>query len=186
MYENRYILTKKLYTQYCSKTFATMNKRMRILAFSIAAGFTVATALVFWFTRIKWLTIVLGVCMLYFYFMGICGYRFSEWINFRRMQDEQGKVLVHLMKFCADQVNVQVNQTKFTFKYSSITKAYETEDLLILIIGAKGMIEHGQVVFKNGFTDKGEDTVENFKKFINQKAKKMIFENKEATEEVTE
>ena len=159
-YENKYILTKKLYRQYCGKTFVAMYKRNRILAFCLAAGFTIATVLVFLFTSIKWLTILLGVFAAYFYMMGFCGYHFSEWLNYRRMQEEQGDVLVHIFKFCADQVHVQVNQTKYTFKYSSITKAYETEDLLILIIGAKGM---------------EDTTLQSFKEFINQKAKKPIF-----------
>lgn len=175
-FENKYILTKKLYRQYCSKTFVTMYKRNRILAFCLAVGFTIAAVIVFIFTRIKWLTIFLGILAAYFYMMGICGYHFSEWLNYRRMQEEQGDVLVHILKFCSDQVHVQVNQTKYTFKYSSITKAYETEDLFILIIGAKGMIEHGQVVFKNGFAEKNDTTLQSFKEFVNQKAKKPIFD----------
>lgn len=174
-FENRFILTKKLYGEYCTKTFVSMHKKNRALAFGLAGGFGILTTLCMIFLPFK-LLIAIGITLtIYFLYMGIWGYHFSEWIQFRKMQDEQGDVLLHQVRFCSDQIYVKLNQTSLTFKYSSITKAYETEHLLILIIGIQGMVEHGQIIFKEGFLNQEEDTVKQWKAFINEKTKREIF-----------
>ena len=192
-FENKYILTKKLYRQYCRHTFQKMNYSTRRLCFILMGVSMVLTVVEFIFLRWVWLTTVLGCFDLYFLFMGICGYHYSEWMNYRDMQQNFGEVLVHIVRFCSDQIQVKVNTTSLTMKYSSIIKAYETEDLIILIIGTRGMVEHGQVVYKKGFfvsdgdklekvetpdeqlEEQNEQTLLEFKKFINTKAKKIIF-----------
>ena len=101
------------------------------------------------------------------------GYAFREWLQYRELQDLHGKAIVNLVRFNSDQVQVTVNKTKLAFKYSTIVRAYESEELLILILGKKGMLEHGQPLYKNGFTDK--IPLEEFKRFINEKTAKDIF-----------
>lgn len=57
---------------------------------------------------------------------------------------------------------------------SSISKAYETEDGYILILGKRGMAEHGQILFKQGFLNNAD--MDEFKRFINKKTKNTIFD----------
>ena len=90
------------------------------------------------------------------------------------MQDEHGQVIVMIVKFLSDNVNVKVNKTSFSFKYTTIEKAYETDDEIILILKTAGMIEHGQVLFKKGF--KPESELIGFKEYINRRSGKKIFD----------
>lgn len=173
-YENRFILTKKLHHQYCKMTYRTMNKRMQILAAVLAVIMYVLCAVLFFYLRMPKVCLVFLGFGIYFTIMIFYGYKFSEWINFRKMRDEYGPAITMVLHFQQDKVSVRVNEKSFAFKYSSISKAYETEDSYILILGKKGMVEHGQVIFKQGFTHDA-DIVE-FKKFINKKAKETVFD----------
>ena len=120
------------------------------------------------------ITSILATLGLYFFFMIFFGYSFRCWVDYRRMQDEHGQVIVMIVKFMSDNVDVKVNKTGFSFKYSTIEKAYETDDEVILILKAPGMIEHGQVLFKKGF--KPESELIGFKEYINRRSGKKIFE----------
>lgn len=120
------------------------------------------------------ITSVFATLGLYFVFMIFFGYSFRCWVDYRRMQDEHGQVIVMIVKFLSDNVNVKVNKTVFSFKYSTIEKAYETDDEIILILKTAGMIEHGQVLFKKGF--KPESELIGFKQYINRRSGKMIFD----------
>lgn len=173
-YENRFILTKKLHHQYCRLTYRTMNKRMQILSAALAAVMYALSVAAFFYLRMPRLCLTSFAFGIYFTLMIFWGYRFSEWINFRKMKDEYGPAITMVLQFQQDKVSVRVNEKSFAFKYSSITKAYETEDTYILIIGKRGMVEHGQVIFKQGFS---RDTdVDEFKSFLNKKAKETIFD----------
>ena len=97
------------------------------------------------------------------------GYTFRQWIDYRRLTDEHGDVLVTIVSFFSDRVKVKVNKTELYFKYSTIDSAYETEDSIILLLKAPGMTAHGQLLFKPAFKEEGG--VEGFKKFLNQKKK---------------
>ena len=77
------------------------------------------------------------------------------------------------MDFMPVQIFVKVGSSSFSFKYETIQKVYETEDIFILILKTKGMIEHGQIVFKNGFGE-GVD-IQEFKRFLNDKSGKELF-----------
>ena len=173
-YENRFILTKKLHHQYCKVTYRTMNKRMQVLSAVLAAVMYVLCAAAFFYLRMPKLCLVFLGFGIYFTIMIFYGYKFSEWINFRKMRDEYGPAITMVLHFQQDKVSVRVNEKSFAFKYSSISKAYETEDSYILIIGKRGMVEHGQVIFKKGFA---KDTdIDEFKRFINKKAKETVFD----------
>lgn len=171
-FENKFILTRKLHKQYCKVSYTRMRKSSRILAFVLAAASLIA-AVALAFYRIKIGVLVSLVLCLYFIMMGFWGYVFSEWIGFRSMKRKYGQVIVMIVDFMPNIVQVKVGKTSLNFKYSSIIKAYETEDIIILILGAKGMIEHGQVLFKANF--KG-DSLAQFKEFINEKTGNGIFE----------
>ena len=146
---------------------------MRRMSFILAFLFLAAAfPLMIYLHSVKLATAALVICV-YFVFFGFYGYLFSEMINYHRLQNEHGKAVVMIVDFMPVQVNVTVNKTKFSFKYSTITKAYETEDTYILVLQKSGMIEHGQVLYKNGFTNK--DEADDFKKFINEKAGKEVF-----------
>ncbi len=171
-FENKFILTRKLHKQYCKVSYTKMRKSSRILAFVLAAASLIAAvALAYYRIEIGvWVSLILT---LYFVMMAFWGYVFSEWIGFRSMKRKYGQVIVMIVDFMPSNVQVKVGKSSLNFKYSSITKAYETDDIIILILGAKGMIEHGQILFKANF--KGNSLSE-FKEFINEKTGKRIFE----------
>lgn len=173
-YENRFILTRKLHQQYCKITFRAMNKRIQLLSAALAVVMYVLCAVAFFYLRLPKLCLVFLGFGVYFTFMIFYGYKFSEWINFRRLKDEYGPAVTMILHFQQDKVCVRVNEKSFSFKYSSISKAYETEDSYILILGKRGMAEHGQVLFKQGFLHDAD--IEEFKRFINKKTKDTIFE----------
>ncbi|MDE6531147.1 MAG: YcxB family protein [Lachnospiraceae bacterium] len=151
-----------------------MNKRMQILSAALALIMYILCAVAFFYLRLPKLCLVFFGFGIYFTFMIFCGYQFSEWINFRRMKDEYGPAITMILHFQQDKVSVRVNEKSFAFKYSSISKVYETDDSYILILGKKGMVEHGQIIFKQGFTHDAD--MDEFKRFINKKTKETIFD----------
>lgn len=179
-FENRFLLTKTIHHQYCKETFKKMRKTNQNIALILAILTLVVAGLVFFLFNGRKIMILFGIIFLYFVMMYFMGYRFSEWLNYRNLKRDYGHKtggeVVYQLKFEPAQVRVKVGETGLTFKYSTIEKVYETKDIFIFILSKEGMIEHGQIVFKNGFSDKADDTVENFKKYINEKAKKNLFE----------
>lgn len=172
LFENRFILTKKLHKQYCSECYKVSRKSTQRLAIILALVSLIAGILVYFFLEWQWLVILCAVFFAYFVFFYFWGYAFSEWFNFRDLHRQHGKAIVMILDFMPSQVSVKVNKTSFCFKYSSISKAYETDDIIILILERKGMIEHGQIVYKNGFN---VGQLQDFKEFINKKCEKEIF-----------
>lgn len=133
MYENRFILTRKLHKEYYRSRYLKLKFR----------------------------------------FIFYLGYRFREWINYRELQEQHGKAVACVIKFNSDQVHVQVNQTAFSFKYSTIESAFETEELIVLQLKKEGMAEHVQLLYKGGFA--GKPDLKEFKEFLNNKAKCTLF-----------
>lgn len=178
-YENRFLLTKKLHKQYCSETYRKMRKSTQLLAMLLALATVIIAALVFIFLHGRKSMIIFAVIFIYFVMMCFFGYSFSEWFNYRSLKrdygEKKGGEIVYQIKFEPKEIRVKVGETGFTFKYTTIEKVYETADLYIFILSKKGMIEHGQPVYKNGFTDKSPETIESFKNFINEKVGKDIF-----------
>lgn len=167
-FENKFILTSKLHKQYCKVCFAKMRKSTKILSIVLAIVSFLA-AVMFAILKMEKMCFVALILVLYFVLMAFWGYKFSEWINYRGMRRQFGDVILMIVDFFPTYVEVKTgtkDKSSLTFKYTSISKAYETEDLIILIISAKGMIEHGQILFKENFKD---DSLDKFRKFINEK-----------------
>lgn len=175
MYENKFILTRKLHSQYFRYCYRKLQKQTRILAVILTVLFAICFVLSIIFLGSRLAASLLGVITLYFFFMIFFGYSFREWIDYRKLQSDHGDVIVEIVKFNADNIHVKVNETGFSFNYRTIERVYETEDEYILILNLPGMIDHGQVLFKKGFKD-GTD-VEAFKAYINRRAGKIIFED---------
>ena len=144
MYENRFILTRKLHREYYHSRYMKLK-----------------------FRRI--------------YFLG---YRFREWLNWRNLLSQHGKAVVNIVRFNADQVHVQVNTTAYSFKYSTIESVYETDELIVLQLRKEGMAMHVQLLYKAGFVGKPE--LSEFKEFLNDKTKKILFTKDEESEEESE
>ena len=177
LYENKFILTKDLHRQYCRQCFTKMRKHTKRLSLIFAIiSYLIGFAFVI-FLRLRipaGIFLTLGV---YFTLWIFFGYRVSEWINYRSMQRSYGDYIVMQVFFEPVNVRVKTGTTSLTFKYTTITGAYETEDLIILILQAEGMVEHGQVLFKRGFSGDGEGRcIPEFKKMINEKSHKPVFE----------
>ena len=175
MYENKFILTRKLHSQYFRYCYRKLQKQTRILAVILTVLFAICFVLSIIFLGSRLAASLLSVITLYFFFMIFFGYSFREWIDYRKLQSDHGDVIVEIVKFNADNIHVKVNETGFSFNYRTIERVYETEDEYILILNLPGMIDHGQVLFKKGFKD-GTD-VEAFKAYINRRAGKIIFED---------
>lgn len=173
LFENKFLLTRKFHKQYCKETYRALRKRNQLTSALLAVVTLIAALLVFFLLDIRLVAYILFGLSAYFVFFIFYGYLFSEWINFRSLKREYGGDQVYIIKFEPSQVHVWVNKTSFSFKYTTITKGYETKDLLILILETKGMIEHGQMLFKGSF--KTEEKVNEFKDFINEKSGKQIF-----------
>ncbi len=177
MYENKFILTRKLHSQYFRYCYRKLQKQTRILALLLTVLFAVCFALSIIFLGSRLVASLFAVLTLYFFFMIFFGYSFREWIDYRKLQSDHGDVIVEIVKFNADNIHVKVNETGFSFNYRTIERVYETEDEYILILNMPGMIEHGQVLFKKGFKD-GTD-MDAFKAYINRRAGKIIFADKD-------
>lgn len=175
-YSNKFILTKKLHGQYFRCCFKETQKKLRLISLVLTFVFLILSVAALIFTGSRVLTSVLMVLTLYFLFMVFFGYSFRQWVDFRRLKDEHGDVIVMLVDFYSDNIKVKVNKTDFSFKYSTIDRAYVTEDEYILILKAPGMPEHGQVLFRTAFKDKEEE----FRNFINSKTGKNIFREVES------
>lgn len=172
-FENRFILTRRIHKEYCKLLYRKTRKKFKITCFVLAAVSLVAALLLIIFTQWNVLSYILMFLSLYFIAMAFYGYSFSEWINYSKMKDEHGGEVFMILKFEPTRVIVQVNKTSFAFKYTSISAVYETDDIIILVISGDGMIDHGQLVYKNGFTEKNDDTLDRFMEFINTKAKSL-------------
>lgn len=109
-YENRFILTRKLHRQYCKMTYRVMNKRIQILSAVLAAVmYGLCTVSLFYLRLPKLFLVFLGFGI-YFTFMIFYGYKFSEWINFRKLKDEYGPAITMVLHFQQDKVCVRVNE----------------------------------------------------------------------------
>ena len=177
MYENRFILTRKLHKEYFRFCYRKLQKRTQLISGLLALVSLGASAWLFLGLHSVPGAVIGLILTSYFVFVIFFGYAFREWLQYRELQDLHGKAIVNLVRFHSDQVQVTVNKTKFSFKYSTIVRAYESEELLILILGKKGMLEHGQPLYKNGFT--GKIPLKEFKRFINAKTAKDIFSPEE-------
>lgn len=177
-YENKFILTGKLHAEYFRHCFKKLQKETQIMSLILAILSLAVSAVVMIFFRNVLFTSLFAVLSLYFIFMIFFGYTFRQWIDYRRLTDEHGDVLVTIVSFFSDRVKVKVNKTELYFKYSTIDSAYETEDSIILLLKAPGMTAHGQLLFKPAFKEEGG--VEGFKKFLNQKTGKELFPEEEA------
>ena len=101
------------------------------------------------------------------------GYRFREWLDYRELQSQHGKAVVFVVRFNSDQVQVKVNKTAFSFKYSTIESAYLTPELIVLQLKKEGMAEHVQLLYRNGFTNGTDER--GFCEFLNQKTGTVLF-----------
>ena len=176
LFENKFILTKQLHRQYCEECFTKMRKQTKLMALIFAMVFAAISCLVRFVLHWNKLAILFYVLTAYFVLWIFWGYKVSEWLNYRNLQRNHGQYIVMQISFEPTQVKVKTGETSLSFKYTTISKAYETKDLIILILSTEGMIEHGQVLFKNGFMgDQDGKCLNEFKKMINEKSQKDIF-----------
>ncbi len=174
MYENHFILNRKLHKEYFRFCYRKMQKQTQLISGLLAVlSLAISGCLFFGLHFIP--GAVIGVVLaVYFVYVIFFGYAFREWLQYRELQEQHGEAIANRVCFCSDQVQVTVNKTKFAFKYSTIVRAYESENLIILILEKKGMLEHGQPLYKNGFA--GKPALEEFKQYINQRTEKEIFQ----------
>jgi len=177
-YENKFLLTRNLHKEYCKNTYDKMRKKIKITNLILGIVFLAATVLLVIFTRLAFIATLTLLFSIYFFVMIQNGYRFSEWINYKKICEEtadvEGGEVLNIIRFEPVQIHVRAGITGYSFKYESIERAFETDRLIILILKRPGMIEHSQLVFKGGFSEKNDDTLIEFKKFINEKVGKNI------------
>lgn len=180
VFDNKFLLTRKLHKQYCKKAYKNSRKRIRITCLILTAIFLASAFALYTLLNWKVFAIILGLLAGYFLLMSFIGYTFSEWVNFGKLKDEhahaKGCDVVLVITFEPVNVHVKFGKTQFSFKYTSIDSAYETDDLIVLVLKHPGMIEHSQILYKKGFTNKDDNVLDSFKEFINEKAGKAVFE----------
>ncbi len=171
-FENKFILTRKLHKEYCKTTYKkTRNKRK--VVYGILAVLFLAVAVV---AALVWkllpVIIAAGVISLFCFYSLFFGYVLYEWFDMGRLKEEFGPAVAMVVSFYSDRVAIRVNDKKVAFKYSSITRCVETENLYIFFVYSEGIIEHGQALFKKGFK---EEEIPAFQKYINERTGKEIF-----------
>ena len=178
-YENRFLLTRKLHKEFCRTTFLKMRKKLRVIWAIVSLVFFLIAASLYIFTKLRILPIFAIIIGLVFFYSIFQGYRFSEWVNYRSLcretADVAGGEVVMITRFEPVQIHVKAGKTGYSFKYATIDRVLETTNLFILILKHEGMIEHSQILFKGGFTEKNEDTLDQFKKYLNEKTGKELW-----------
>ena len=176
LFKNQFLLTRKLHKEYCKSMFYTRRKKLRITWAIISLVLIAAGIFLKVFLNFKVLPPILFFLGAVFAYSVFFGYKCSEWINYRKICNENSAVpgleAVIFIDFLPVQVTVKFGNAGYAFKYTSIVDTIETENLIILILQAPGMIEHAQLIFKGGFTDKSQDTLDRFLHMIAEKSGK--------------
>ncbi|MBP5276112.1 MAG: YcxB family protein [Lachnospiraceae bacterium] len=149
--ENNFILTKAMNKKYAKITYRRYHSKWQIVTF-IVALVLFAIGFAFVFLRLLVPFIIFIVLGLYVFFMSWNGYLYQAFISYRQMMDYFGNPVEMHVVFYPKFFRVKGSKSNYDFLYSQITDIVELEDMSILIVSAKGIITHGQIIDKKAFT----------------------------------
>ena len=149
--ENNFILTKSMNRKYARVTYQRYSSKWKVITF-IAAIVLFVIGFVFVFLR---LPIPFAICILlgfYVFFMSWFGYLYQAMVSYSQMAVHYGNPVEMHVVFYPQFFRVVGPKSNYDFLYTQITDIIELEEMSILIVSAKGIITHGQVIDKKVFT----------------------------------
>ncbi len=178
MYENRFILTKKLHREYYRQLYKENGRGIRITSTVLmglsAAGFMLTLILL----KSVILAVVLLAAALYFALMIPFGYVFREWTDYRGLLRDHGAgAIFEIVSFYSDRMHVKVNKTEFDLTYTALRGIMETEKLWVLLFKGSSGMQETLLLWKDGFKELTEDGIKEFFDFIDKKSEGMLFKN---------
>lgn len=149
--ENKFILTKAMNKKYAKVTYRRYKSKWQIITFIISIIlFVIGFAFVFLRLPIPFVIfILLG---LYVFFMSWFGYIYQAMVSYSQLTTYYGNPVEMHVVFYPQFFKVKGAKNDFDFLYSQITDIIELDDMSILIVSAKGIITHGQVIDKKAFS----------------------------------
>lgn len=151
VFDTYFTITESMNRRYSKITYNKFKSKWKITTFWIAiALFAAAFSCVFF--KLPILFIILIILGLYVFFMSWFGYLFQATVSYKDMTRFYGDPINIHITFYKDFFRIDGDDNHFDFLYSQITDKIELDDLSILIVSAKGIISHGQVIDKKAFT----------------------------------
>lgn len=150
--ENKFILTKQMNSKYSEITFGIYHSKWRrnTLIGSIAAF--VSAFLILYLLKMIIPFLLLILLGFYIFFMSWKGYKYGSYISYRNMATMYGEPVEMHIEFYKNFFRLKTGKGDRDFLYSQISRRIELKEMSILIVGTKGIIEHGQIVDKRAFT----------------------------------
>lgn len=148
---NSFILTKKMHLEYSRHTYRIFHKKWRNKVLLLATVvIAIGLLLILW---PHWyipgiLALVAGI---YFFFMGLFGYVYGSYKEYRNFQEFFGPLVEMEVEFHPKHFSVKTAKGDRDFLYMQIMRRIELQNMSILIVGADGIIVHGQIVDKKSF-----------------------------------
>lgn len=178
MYENRFILTRKLHREYYRQLYKENGRSIRLTSIVLmglsAAGFMLTLILL----KSLILTVILLVAALYFALMIPFGYVFREWIAYRGLLRDHGATAIfQIVGFYSDRIHVKLNKTEFDLKYTALAGVMETDGSWVLLFKGSSGMQETLLLWKGGFKGLTEDGLKEFFEFIDKKSGGTLFKN---------
>ena len=149
--ENKFILTKEMNKRYAKITYRRYHSKFQVGTL-IASIVLFAIGFAFVFLRLPIPFVIFILLGLYVFFMSWFGFFYQSIISYRQLMDYYGNPVEMNVVFFSKFFRVKGNKTNYDFMYSQITDIIELDDISILIVSAKGIIQHGQIIDKKAFT----------------------------------
>jgi hypothetical protein len=178
MYENRFILTKKLHREYYRQLYKENGRGIRITSMVLMGLSVVGFMLTIILLKSLLIAAVLLAAALYFALMIPFGYVFREWTDYRGLLREHGAgAIFQIVSFYSDRIHVKVNKTEFDLKYTALSGIIKTDELWVLLFkGSSGMRET-LLLWRGGFKGLTDEELKEFFDFIDKKSEGTLFKN---------
>lgn len=148
---NSFILTKKMHLEYSKHTYRIFYKKWRnkvlLLAVTVLATGLLLILWPHWYLP-GILALVAGI---YFFFMGLFGYVYGSYKEYRNFQEFFGPLVEMEVEFHPKYFRVKTAKGDRDFLYMQIMRRIELQNMSILIVGVDGIIVHGQIIDKKSF-----------------------------------
>ncbi len=149
--DTTFTITKSMNRRYAKITYQRFRSKWQTITFFAAIALFVA-GFVCAFIKLPILFIILILLGLYVFFMSWFGYLFQASVAYKDMTRFYGDPINVHITFYKEFFRIEGDGNNFDFPYSQITDKIELDDISILIVSAKGIISHGQLIDKKAFT----------------------------------
>ena len=161
-------IKEELLEEFSKENFYVFNKGLRILCIIMFVIQSVALALSFSLSSsFSTREFMLACLALFFLWFFLKGYKPSLKVNRDHLKSLNGKLPKSTKRFYDDHFETSTSHVQMKIEYNKITKIFESDNLVIVMIGKRGVM-----LLKNGFSG---GTFSDFKNFITDKvdAKKI-------------